>query len=75
MGFQVYRMGSNEPEKENEMSLQDLANKHLDDSVRKEKLLAKIYFAIKNEQLMENIADMPEITKLTAEIGKEIGAE
>ena len=57
------------------MTLEQLANKHLDNSIRKEKLLARVYFAIKGQQLMENKADNPEVAELTTEIGKEIGAE
>jgi hypothetical protein len=57
------------------LTLEQLANKHLDDSVRKEKLLVKVYFAIKSDELMQNNADCPEISKLTSVIGKEIGAE
>jgi hypothetical protein len=57
------------------MSLEALANKYLDDSIRKEKLLAKVYFAIKRDDLMQNLADAPEVRELVEEIGKEIGVD
>ena len=57
------------------MTLEQLAFKHLDDSIRREKLLVKVYYAIKAESLMENLADNPEIKELVTEIGKELGVE
>jgi len=56
-------------------TLAKFAEQALDDFFRVNKLLRKVYWAIKSHELMENTADSPDIKELTSEIGKEIGAE
>ena len=61
--------------KKEPLTLSEFADKTLEDNFRVTRLLRKVYFAIKGNQLMENKADSPDIIELTKAIGKEIGAE